>query len=243
MPGVASVEMGAAHTMPGAQQPGPDVVQIRRRSADELQHLNSGYLRVSLCGGGRVKITEKQNMGSRLLEDLIAMHELLLILSDEELYWVELESRRRFDFHNIGPPHLSRLVDPVFDDHLENQLRQWYGQHYEDRLARRIKSSVVFGWCVSPTERIFSSFIFAHEVVTFPGAFARLFHGEKTHVLRLHATPLALVCMLLMCPRRVMQLEIVRSCLRALPFCMCAARASGVSRKWSWPALNFRSAH
>ncbi len=159
--------MGAAHTMPGEQQSGPDVEQIRRRSADELQHLNSGYLRVSYCGWGRVQIKDRKHLGRRLLEDLIAMHELLLILSDEELYWVELESRRRIDFHNVGPPHLPRLVDPVLDEHLESQLRQWYGQHYEDRLARRIKCSGVFGWCVSPTERIFSSFIFAHEVADF----------------------------------------------------------------------------
>jgi len=176
--------MGAAHTVPAAQGPqvdtagvgshahpcDVDLAQIRRRDATELQHLKRGYLPVCMgfsLGPGRVQIPStagsRPHLGRRLLEDLTALHELLLILSDEELYWVEFESQC-FAFSGIGPLHMPRQLDPVFDEHLESQLQEWYGQHYEDRFARRVKSSATFGWCVPPAARIFSSFILAHEV-------------------------------------------------------------------------------
>ena len=40
------------------------------------------------------------------------------------------------------------------DKHIEDKLRLVYGRMYQDRVSRRVNSSITFGWCVTPSHRI-----------------------------------------------------------------------------------------
>ena len=40
------------------------------------------------------------------------------------------------------------------DKHIEDKLRLVYGRMYQDRVSRRVNSSITLGWCVPPSHRI-----------------------------------------------------------------------------------------
>ena len=143
-----------------------NVAQCRRRDREELEDLLGGHL---TCENGglhaRVRVNIlllEDHICKRLLSDMVTLRRVLEMLSDEERFWVELEDPRT----TVVDPILSVFGTPPrseIEARVEHELQQLWGTHFEDHRARRVKSSVVFGWCVPAGERIFSSFILSHE--------------------------------------------------------------------------------
>ena len=150
------------------------ISECRRRDAEEMAALEHGFIAVGQeRRGSRVQINAsicKSHVLRRLLSDLTELYQVLRILSDEERYWVEHATSGNHLFAHITNDYDSILLDLSFtqprdahDELVEIQLREWYGKHYEDRIARRVKSSLA-NWCVPPGERIYSYFLLQHEV-------------------------------------------------------------------------------
>jgi hypothetical protein len=149
-----------------------DVAECRQLDSEELLQLRKGYLEFPQHFGsrGRFSVPEGKPMHvfERFLADSTLLYQVLAVLNDEERFWVEYESRKRQNLQSIPaiflPHNMDARIDPVFDESVDCQLQQLYSKNYENRIARRIKSSTTLGWFVPPSERIFSSFILEHEV-------------------------------------------------------------------------------